>query len=74
MADSWTNDEDTIYFYNPSGARADVHSYTEGRTSEPGACLIDSQSIKTSAENQTLTQDMLPRHTVPAAGVRPVRR
>ncbi|MET9443690.1 lamin tail domain-containing protein [Streptomyces sp. NPDC006610] len=24
----WNNDKDTIYFYKPSGARADVHSYT----------------------------------------------
>lgn len=25
----WNNDKDTIYFYKPSGARADVHSYTQ---------------------------------------------
>jgi uncharacterized protein YdeI (BOF family) len=25
----WNNDKDTIYFYKPSGARADVHAYTK---------------------------------------------
>jgi hypothetical protein len=25
----WNNDKDTIYFYKPSGSRADVHSYTK---------------------------------------------
>ncbi|MFE6286501.1 lamin tail domain-containing protein [Streptomyces sp. NPDC057877] len=25
----WNNDKDTIYLYKPSGARADVHSYTK---------------------------------------------
>jgi hypothetical protein len=25
----WNNDQDTIYLYKPSGARADVHSYTK---------------------------------------------
>ncbi|MGW0331450.1 lamin tail domain-containing protein [Streptomyces sp. NPDC003011] len=24
----WNNDKDTIYFYKPSGSRADVHAYT----------------------------------------------
>ncbi|KAB8163774.1 lamin tail domain-containing protein [Streptomyces sp. 3MP-14] len=30
----WNNDKDTIYLYLPSGARADVHSYTK-RGSDP---------------------------------------
>ncbi|CAM5655680.1 hypothetical protein SALBM311S_04854 [Streptomyces alboniger] len=25
----WNNDKDTIYFYKPSGSRADVHGYTK---------------------------------------------
>jgi hypothetical protein len=25
----WNNDQDTIYLYKPSGARADVHSHTK---------------------------------------------
>jgi hypothetical protein len=25
----WNNDKDTIYFYKPTGARADVHAYTQ---------------------------------------------
>ncbi|MDH6622454.1 hypothetical protein M2271_000241 [Streptomyces sp. LBL] len=25
----WNNDKDTIYFYKPSGSRADVHAYTK---------------------------------------------
>ncbi|MEV5439583.1 lamin tail domain-containing protein [Streptomyces sp. NPDC052682] len=27
----WNNDKDTVSFYKPSGARADVHSYTKSR-------------------------------------------
>jgi uncharacterized protein YdeI (BOF family) len=32
----WNNDKDTIYFYKPSGARADVHSYTKSRDDRDG--------------------------------------
>ncbi|EFL37312.1 lamin tail domain-containing protein [Streptomyces griseoflavus] len=32
----WNNDKDTIYFYKPSGARADVHSYTKTANDRDG--------------------------------------
>ncbi|WP_320783749.1 lamin tail domain-containing protein [Streptomyces sp. CRN 30] len=32
----WNNDKDTIYLYKPSGARADVHSYTKARNDRDG--------------------------------------
>lgn len=32
----WNNDQDTIYFYKPSGSRADVHSYTKSRSDADG--------------------------------------
>ncbi|MEW2400286.1 lamin tail domain-containing protein [Streptomyces sp. NPDC046862] len=32
----WNNDKDTIYFYKPSGARADVHSYTQSGSDPDG--------------------------------------
>ncbi|MFF8594174.1 lamin tail domain-containing protein [Streptomyces sp. NPDC015220] len=32
----WNNDKDTIYLYKPSGARADVHSYTKSRDDRDG--------------------------------------
>ncbi|GGV45452.1 hypothetical protein GCM10010293_53490 [Streptomyces griseoflavus] len=32
----WNNDKDTIYFYKPSGARADVHSYTKKANDRDG--------------------------------------
>ncbi|WP_395570494.1 lamin tail domain-containing protein [Streptomyces sp. BK79] len=32
----WNNDKDTIYFYKPSGARADVHAYTEKANDRDG--------------------------------------
>ncbi|GAB1331131.1 lamin tail domain-containing protein [Streptomyces sp. NPDC093260] len=32
----WNNDKDTIYLYAPSGARADVHSYTKSRDDRDG--------------------------------------
>jgi hypothetical protein len=32
----WNNDKDTVYFYKPSGARADVHSYTKSRDDRDG--------------------------------------
>lgn len=32
----WNNDKDTIYFYKPSGARADVHSYTKKSNDRDG--------------------------------------
>ncbi|WP_316743663.1 lamin tail domain-containing protein [Streptomyces sp. MK7] len=32
----WNNDKDTIYLYKPSGARADVHSYTRSRDDRDG--------------------------------------
>ncbi|MGW7280206.1 lamin tail domain-containing protein [Streptomyces sp. NPDC054844] len=32
----WNNDKDTIYFYKPSGARADVHAYTKKANDKDG--------------------------------------
>jgi hypothetical protein len=32
----WNNDKDTIYFYKPSGSRADVHSYTKSGSDPDG--------------------------------------
>jgi hypothetical protein len=32
----WNNDKDTIYFYKPSGARADVHAYTKSGSDRDG--------------------------------------
>ncbi|MCX5316151.1 lamin tail domain-containing protein [Streptomyces sp. NBC_00154] len=32
----WNNDKDTIYLYKPSGARADVHSYTKSKNDRDG--------------------------------------
>ncbi|MFJ3669461.1 lamin tail domain-containing protein [Streptomyces sp. NPDC090106] len=32
----WNNDKDTIYVYKPSGARADVHSYTRSGSDPDG--------------------------------------
>ncbi|PZH19758.1 hypothetical protein C1I97_02020 [Streptomyces sp. NTH33] len=32
----WNNDKDTIYLLKPSGARADVHSYTKARDDRDG--------------------------------------
>ena len=32
----WNNDKDTIYFYKPSGARADVHGYTKNANDRDG--------------------------------------
>ncbi|MEV4333739.1 lamin tail domain-containing protein [Streptomyces sp. NPDC049597] len=32
----WNNDGDTIYFYKPSGSRADVHSYTKSANDRDG--------------------------------------
>ncbi|MFE6470154.1 lamin tail domain-containing protein [Streptomyces rochei] len=32
----WNNDKDTIYFYKPGGARADVHSYTKSANDKDG--------------------------------------
>ncbi|MBT2368145.1 lamin tail domain-containing protein [Streptomyces sp. ISL-10] len=32
----WNNDRDTIYFYKPSGSRADVHSYTKSANDPDG--------------------------------------
>ncbi|MFE3136980.1 lamin tail domain-containing protein [Streptomyces globisporus] len=32
----WNNDKDTIYLYKPSGARADVHSYTKKANDRDG--------------------------------------
>ncbi|OKJ18460.1 hypothetical protein AMK23_35595 [Streptomyces sp. CB02130] len=32
----WNNDKDTIYLYKPSGARADVHSYTKKSNDRDG--------------------------------------
>lgn len=32
----WNNDKDTIYLYKPSGARADVHSYTKTANDRDG--------------------------------------
>ncbi|NWF27264.1 lamin tail domain-containing protein [Streptomyces sp. PKU-EA00015] len=32
----WNNDRDTIYFYKPSGSRADVHSYTKSVNDRDG--------------------------------------
>ncbi|CQR66060.1 lamin tail domain-containing protein [Streptomyces leeuwenhoekii] len=32
----WNNDKDTIYFCKPSGARADVHSYTRSANDRDG--------------------------------------
>ncbi|MFI6940937.1 lamin tail domain-containing protein [Streptomyces sp. NPDC050418] len=32
----WNNSGDTIYLYKPSGARADVHSYTKSRNDRDG--------------------------------------
>ncbi|MFJ9590737.1 lamin tail domain-containing protein [Streptomyces acidicola] len=37
----WNNDKDTIYFYKPSGARADVHSYTKSRDDRDGNGYIN---------------------------------
>jgi hypothetical protein len=36
----WNNDKDTVYFYKPSGARADVHSYTKsGNDRDGNGCI-----------------------------------
>ncbi|WP_030595321.1 lamin tail domain-containing protein [Streptomyces anulatus] len=32
----WNNDKDTIYFYKPGGARADVHAYTKKANDRDG--------------------------------------
>ncbi|MGW7056121.1 lamin tail domain-containing protein [Streptomyces sp. NPDC054887] len=32
----WNNDRDTIYFYKPSGSRADVHSYSKSANDSDG--------------------------------------
>ena len=32
----WNNDKDTIYFFKPSGSRADVHSYTKSGSDPDG--------------------------------------
>ncbi|MFG3320144.1 lamin tail domain-containing protein [Streptomyces sp. NPDC048171] len=32
----WNNDKDTIYFYKPTGARADVHAYTKKANDKDG--------------------------------------
>ncbi|MET9187737.1 MULTISPECIES: lamin tail domain-containing protein [Streptomyces] len=32
----WNNDKDTIYFYKPSGSRADVHAYTKKANDRDG--------------------------------------
>jgi hypothetical protein len=32
----WNNDKDTIFFYKPSGARADVHAYTKKANDKDG--------------------------------------
>lgn len=32
----WNNDKDTIYFYKPSGSRADVHAYTKSGNDPDG--------------------------------------
>jgi Lamin Tail Domain len=32
----WNNDKDTIYLYKPTGARADVHSYTKSGSDPDG--------------------------------------
>ncbi|WP_030679831.1 lamin tail domain-containing protein [Streptomyces cellulosae] len=32
----WNNDKDTIYFYKPSGSRADVHAYTKSGSDRDG--------------------------------------
>lgn len=32
----WNNDKDTVYLFKPSGARADVHSYTKTRNDRDG--------------------------------------
>ncbi|MEU5524857.1 lamin tail domain-containing protein [Streptomyces sp. NPDC047860] len=32
----WNNDKDTIYFYKPSGARADVHAYSKTANDRDG--------------------------------------
>ena len=32
----WNNDKDTIYFYKPTGARADVHAYTKSANDRDG--------------------------------------
>ncbi|MFF9405318.1 lamin tail domain-containing protein [Streptomyces anandii] len=37
----WNNDKDTIYLYKPSGARADVHSYTKSRDDRDGNGYIN---------------------------------
>ncbi|MFI1165460.1 lamin tail domain-containing protein [Streptomyces sp. NPDC020801] len=37
----WNNDKDTIYLYKPSGARADVHSYTRSRDDRDGNGYIN---------------------------------
>ncbi|MCT4357826.1 lamin tail domain-containing protein [Streptomyces sp. Je 1-79] len=36
----WNNDKDTIYLYKPSGARADVHSYTKRDNDRDGNGFI----------------------------------
>ncbi|MGX4693978.1 lamin tail domain-containing protein [Streptomyces sp. JNUCC 63] len=37
----WNNDKDTIYLLKPSGARADVHSYTKARDDRDGNGYIN---------------------------------
>ncbi|MFJ9662154.1 lamin tail domain-containing protein [Streptomyces griseoflavus] len=37
----WNNDKDTIYFYKPGGARADVHSYTKKANDRDGNGYIN---------------------------------
>ncbi|MFD0319117.1 lamin tail domain-containing protein [Streptomyces flavalbus] len=37
----WNNDKDTIYFYKPSGSRADVHSYTKRDNDRDGNGYIN---------------------------------
>ncbi|MFE9913081.1 lamin tail domain-containing protein [Streptomyces clavifer] len=37
----WNNDKDTIHLYKPSGARADVHSYTKKSNDRDGNGYID---------------------------------
>jgi hypothetical protein len=37
----WNNDQDTIYLYKPSGARADVHSYTKREDDRDGNGYIN---------------------------------
>ncbi|KAF3470011.1 lamin tail domain-containing protein [Streptomyces sp. Tu 3180] len=40
----WNNDKDTIYLYKPSGARADVHSYTKTANDRDGNGYISYHS------------------------------